>query len=537
VPEPVHPSAALSPTQKWAITLSVMLITVMQILDTSITNVALPHMQGSLSTSVEETSWVITSYLAANAIVIPATAWLTGALGRRRLFLICTIVFTLSSFFSGLAPNLEFLIAMRILQGLGGGPVVPMAQATMWEIFPLRQRGLAMAVWGIGIMMAPILGPTVGGWVCDNWSWRWIFYVNLPIGILGFFMASAFLFDSPYARRPTSVDWPGLVLMVVGFGCLQLTLDLGEREDWFHSSRIVALAVMAAAAIAGFLVHALTAREPILNLGVFANRNFAVGAAVMATVGFGFYSSTVLLALFTQKLMGYDAWTSGLVLAPGGVGNMVALLISGRLVQRVDQRALLGLGCALNAIAFFLMTSVTLGMDYWALALPRFVQGFGQGFVFVPLQTLALATVPMDRLSNATAAFNVVRNFGGSAGIALATTLLARRSQFHQVTLGAHVHVWDPETAARLRRWTGHFLAQGADPFTAERRALAMMYRDTVGQAQVLAYADVYVVLVVLFVAILFILPLMRRVRAEQTGPRAAQPRSRLGPVSESGPE
>jgi DHA2 family multidrug resistance protein len=537
VSEPAHPSTTLSPAQKWAITVSVMLITVMQLLDTSITNVALPHMQGSLSTSVEETSWVITSYLASNAIAIPATAWLTGALGRRRLFLICTTIFTISSFLSGLAPNLEFLVVMRILQGLGGGPVVPMAQATMWEIFPLRQRGLAMAVWGIGIMMAPILGPTVGGWVCDNWSWRWIFYVNLPIGVLGFFMAGAFLFDSPYLRRPTSVDWPGLALMVVGFGCLQLVLDLGEREDWFESSRVVALTAIAAAGIVGFLVRELTAREPILSLTVFNNRNFATGAAVMAAVGFGFYSSTVLLALYTQQLMGYDAWTSGMVLAPGGLGNMVALLISGRLVQRVDQRWLLGFGCALNAVAFFLMTNITLGMDYWALALPRFIQGFGQGFVFVPLQTLALATIGMERLSNATAAFNVVRNFGGSAGIAVATTLLARRSQFHQATLGAHVHPWSPEAAARLRQWTDHFLAQGADVFTAERRALAMVYRDTVGQAQVLSYADVYVVLVFLFAGILFILPCMRRVRAEQTGPRAAQPRSQVDRVVESAAE
>src|SRR5215510_13576000 len=203
--EPVHPSSSLSSARKWSITISVMLITVMQVLDTSITNVALPHMQGSLSTSVEETSWVITSYLAANAIVIPATAWLTGVLGRRRLFLICTTIFTVSSFLSGLAPNLEFLVAMRVLQGLGGGPVIPMAQATMWEIFPLKQRGTAMAVWGVGVMMAPILGPTVGGWICDNWSWRWIFYVNLPIGALGFLMASVFLFDNPDLKKPKHV--------------------------------------------------------------------------------------------------------------------------------------------------------------------------------------------------------------------------------------------------------------------------------------------------------------------------------------------
>jgi DHA2 family multidrug resistance protein len=532
-PDPDHPSSTLSSARKWSITISVMLITVMQVLDTSITNVALPHMQGSLSTSVEETSWVITSYLAANAIVIPATAWLTGTLGRRRLFLICTSLFTVSSFLSGLAPNLHFLVAMRVLQGLGGGPVVPMAQATMWEIFPLRQRGLAMAVWGVGIMMAPILGPTVGGWICDNWSWRWIFYVNLPIGILGFFMAGAFLFDSPYVRKPTSVDWPGLALMVAGFGSLQLMLDQGERADWFESSLIVGLAVVAVCGMAGFLLRELTTREPILNLSVFNDRNFAVGSAVMVSVGFGFYSSTVLLALYTQKLMGYDAWTSGLVLAPGGVGNMIALMISGRLVARMDQRMLLGFGLALNAIAFILMTSVTLGMDYWSLAVPRFIQGCGQGFVFVPLQTLALATIRMDRLSNATAAYNVVRNFGGSMGIALSTTLLARRSQFHQSTLGGHVNVWSGDTTDRLRQWTQHFLAQGSDAFTAQRRALAMLYRDTVGQAQVLAYSDVYVLLVVLFVSLLFLVPWMRRIRADQTGQGASEARGRVEPLPE----
>jgi DHA2 family multidrug resistance protein len=522
VSDPEHPSDSLSSTRKWSITISVMLITVTQMLDTSITNVALPHMQGSLSTSVEETSWVITSYLAANAIIIPATAWLTGYFGRRRLFLICCAVFTASSFLSGLAPNLEFLVAMRILQGLGGGPVVPMAQATMWEIFPLKQRGLAMAVWGIGIMMAPILGPTLGGWICDNWSWRWIFYVNLPIGVLGFLMASIFLFDSPYMKKPTSVDWIGAVLMVVGFGSLQLMLDRGERADWFESSDITVLLFLAVCAIVAFLYRELTADEPILNLTVFNDRNFAVGSVIMASVGFCFFSSTVLLALYTQKVMGYDAWTSGMVLAPGGIGNMLALLVSGRLVTRMDQRLILGIGCALNLVAFLLMSQVTIGMDYWALAFPRFVQGLGQGFTFVPLQTLALATVPMARLSNATAAYSVVRNFGGSMGIALATTLLARRSQYHQTTLGAHVTAFDSETATRLRQWTRHFVAQGMDGFTAQRQAVAMLYRDTTEQAQVLAYGDAYMILLVLFGGIILLLPLMRRVRVDQTGPKAS---------------
>jgi MFS transporter, DHA2 family, multidrug resistance protein len=507
----------LSAARKWAITLSVMMVTVMQILDTSVTNVALPHMQGSLSAGVEEMSWVLTSYLAANAVVIPATGWLSGLLGRRRFFLICTTLFTVSSFLSGIAPNLEFLVLMRIFQGLGGGPVIPMAQAIMWEIFPLKQRGMAMAVWGVGIMMGPIVGPTLGGWIADNWSWRWIFYINLPIGVLGFFMASAFLFDSPYARKPKRVDALGLVLMVLGFGCLQLMLDQGEKEDWFDSGYILTLAMMAAVGLAAFFIRELTAREPILDLTVFDDRNFATGALVMAMVGFGFYASMLLVALYTQKLLGYDAWTSGLVLAPGGFGNMLALLIAGRLVARVDQRFLLGFGCLLNAIALSLMSNVTLGMDYWSLAWPRFVQGFGQGFVFVPLQTLALSTIKVDRLANATSAFNVVRNFGGSLGIALVTTLLARRSQYHQATLVGHVDVWAPDTARRLREWTDHFLSHGADAFTAGRQAVAMLYRDTVAQAQVLSYQDQFWLLSMLFFGMLLLLPFMRRVRAEDT--------------------
>src|SRR5213083_2829346 len=237
--------AQVSPARRWAITLSVMMVTVMQVLDTSVTNVALPHMQGSMSAGIEEMSWVVTSYLAANAVAIPATGWLSNRFGRRKFFLICTVLFTVSSFLSGIAPNLEFLVAMRVLQGLGGGPLMPMAQAIMWEIFPLRQRGMAMAVWGTGVMMAPIFGPTLGGWIADNWSWRWIFYINLPFGILGFLAASVVLFDPSYLRKPGRVDLPGLLLMVVGFLSLQLFLDQGERYEWFDSNFILVLAVLA----------------------------------------------------------------------------------------------------------------------------------------------------------------------------------------------------------------------------------------------------------------------------------------------------
>ena len=508
------PALPLGSEHKWAITFSVMLVTVMQVLDTSITNVALPHMQGSFSASIDEMSWVITSYLAANAVVIPASGWLTSVFGRRRFYLICTVTFTASSFLSGIAPNLEFLILMRILQGLGGGPVVPMSQAVMWEIFPLEQRGTAMAVWGTGIMLAPILGPTVGGYIADNWSWRWIFYINLPIGILAFFMVSAFLFDAPFHRRPRHVDLAGIVLMVVGFGCLQLVLDLGERRDWFDSTLVLMCGVLAACMLAGFVIRELMASEPILDLTVFRDRNFGIGTLAIFLVGLGFNSSLLLLALYTQTILGYDAWTAGLTLAPGGLGTMIALMISGRLVSRMDQRLMLAGGCSLAAVALFFMTQLTSTIDFWNLAWPRFLQGFSQGFIFVPLQALTLATIPTERLGNSTAAYNVARNIGGSMGVALVTTLLARRSQVHQATLMGHLDPWSFEMAGRLQVWTNHFVARGADTYTAGRQAMAMLYRETVTQANILSYADDFWLLLAVYCSVLLLIPFMRRVRS-----------------------
>src|SRR5881409_1236081 len=531
---PAPEAPAISSTRKWAITLTVMVVAFMQILDTSVTNVILPHLQGSMSAGLDEVSWVITSYLAANAIVIPASGWLAGLFGRKRFFLICATLFVVSSFISGAAPDLPTLIAARICQGLGGGPIIPLSQAILWEIFPFHQRGMAMAVWGLGFIFGPILGPTVGGYLADQWSWRWIFYINLPVGILGFFLASVFLFDPPYLRRHARIDWWGLALMVAGFGCLQLVLDRGEREDWFASRTIVALTVVAIGALAGFLIRELTAREPILDLTVFADRNFATGAMLIAIVGFGMFSGMLLVAVFTQKLLGYDAWTAGLVLAPSGLGNVFSLFASG-LVTRIDQRLMLAFGCLLNAASLYMMTSLTLGMDYWALALPRFIQGFAVGFIFVPLSTLALATIRRDKLVNATAVYGMLRNIGGSVGIALTTTLLAQRSQFHQATLASHINIWDPETHARLARWARHFVAQGSDTFTADRQAVAMLYRETVSQAQLLAYADDFWLLAMMFAAVPLVLPFMRRIRLEPTSPATAASSERAAHVVEEG--
>jgi MFS transporter, DHA2 family, multidrug resistance protein len=522
--------APLSAVRKWTITGSVMFVTVMQVLDVTVTNVALPHIQGSLSAGVDEVSWVLTSYLAANAVILPATGWLAGAFGRKRFFLACTVVFTLASVLCGLAPDITTLLVARMLQGIGGGPLMPLSQAIMWEIFPLRQRGMAMAAWGMGIMMAPIFGPTLGGWIADNWSWRWIFYINVPIGFIGFLISSAVLFDPPYLRKPARVDVLGLVLMAIGFVTLQLFLDQGERHEWFDSPFIALLAIVAAATLTGFLFRELTTTEPILDLSVYRDRNFAASSLVMLVVMMGFYSSMVLLALFTQKVLGYDAWTSGTVLAPGGVGNMLSLVIAGRLITRMDQRWLLALGCVLNAYATYVMSTLTLGVDYWSLAWPRFIQGFGVGLVFVPLNTVALATIAREKMGNATAALNVVRNLGGGIGVAVMTTLLSRRSQQHQTTLVGHVNVWDPETSERLRAWAAHFSAQGADSFTAERRALGMLYQEVTKQAQLLAFADDFWLLFVVFCSALLLLPLLRRVQV--VPPARARAREGQAPVA-----
>jgi DHA2 family multidrug resistance protein len=525
------PPVEITPVRKWAITFTVMVVAFMQILDTSVTNVVLPHLQGSLSAGLDEVSWVITSYLAANAVVIPATGWLAGLLGRKRFFLICATIFTVSSFLSGIAPDLNTLIIARIFQGLGGGPIIPLSQAILWEIFPFHQRGLAMAVWGVGFILGPILGPTVGGYLADELSWRWIFYINLPVGVLGFAMASAFLYDPPTLARPRRVDWWGLGLMIAGFGCLQLVLDRGEREEWFDSPIIVAFTAIAIIALIAFLIRELTTTDPILDLSVFADRNYATGVTLIAIVGFGMFSGMLLVAVFTQKLLGYDAWTSGLVLAPGGLGNIFSLFASG-MVTRVDQRLMLGFGCLLNAVSLYMMTFLTPGMDYWSLALPRFIQGFAVGFIFVPLSTMTLATIRRDKLVTATAGYGMMRNVGGSIGIAVVTTLLSTRSQFHQAALVTHITAFDEETRGRLAQWASHFVAHGSDGFTAQRRAMAMLYRETVTQAQLLAYADDFWLLALMFAAVPFFLPLMRRIRLD---PITAKGTTADPPVVEEG--
>lgn len=504
------------PGQRWGITVAVMLVATMQILDTSITNVALPHMQGSLSASLDEITWVLTSFIAANAVILPATGWLVARLGRRTFFLLATTTFMVSSFLSGVAPNLELLVGARLLQGLGGGPLIPLAQAILLEIFPPRERGTAMAIWGLGIMVAPIVGPTVGGWITENYSWRWIFYVNLPFGALALALGSAFLEDAPRSEPQPGAprlrfDGVGLGLLVAGIGSLQVALDQGQRLDWFDSSAITTLVIVAVAALAGFVLWELHFSQPLVDLRVLRNRTFALGTLLITAVGFGLYSSFLLLTFYTEHLLRYDALTAGWVLAPGGVGSLISLAIGGRLVDRIDPRWLVSLGTGIIAYSLYLMGTLTLGADFWAVLWPRFVQGFGMGLVFVPLTTMALTAVSTAELPTATGLFNVVRNVGGSVGIAVTTTWLARQTQVHMATLIGHVTPWSAATQDRLGRLQDVYLAAGADADTARRQALKHLYEEVHRQASMNAFSDDFMRLAAIFVAILPLVWVMRR--------------------------
>jgi DHA2 family multidrug resistance protein len=501
------------------VAISTMMATFLVILDVTIANVALDHMRGSLSAGVDEITWVLTSFLVANAISLPITGWLTDLLGRKRLFIIATVAFTLTSAAAGAAPSLAVIVAARFLQGLAGGPLVPLSQATMIETFPGSQRGMAMAIWGIGIMFAPIIGPTLGGWITDNWSWRWVFYINVPVGAAAVVLAWLFVPDStterPAVRR---VDVPGLVLLVVGISAMQFVLDRGQREDWFASPLIVWLSAVAVVALVALVVRELRAEEPVVDLRVLRHATFAVATAAMFVISIAFYGIMVLSPLFTQILMGYTAMLAGLVLAPGGVSTLVTMPIAGALMNRLDPRWIIVTGCALNAYAMYLMATLTLEASYWHIMLPRFIQGLGIGCSFVPLSTVALSAVPMRELGHASGLFNFIRTIGGSIGIATVATLLERGAQTHQARLASHVSLYDPDVWDRYQTLVGMFAARGADTVTAEHQAWARLYEIVQREALALSFIDNFWRLAWVFAAVVpFVLFLGRRPRLAET--------------------
>ncbi|MCU0573378.1 MAG: DHA2 family efflux MFS transporter permease subunit [Syntrophobacteraceae bacterium] len=489
----MNPPAAAPSTSKWIVALTVILPTFLEVMDTSVVNVSLPHIQGSLSAGLDEVTWVLTSYLVANAIVIPITGWLASVFGRKRYLIFSITVFTFSSLLCGAAPSLEVLVIARILQGLGGGGLQPLSQAILLEAFPVAEHGVAMAVFGMGVVFAPILGPVVGGWITDNWAWRWVFYINLPFGVLAVAMAALLIHDPPYIRRARlHIDRWGLFLIAVGLGCLQIVLDKGEREDWLDSTFIVVLSIVCVVALVLFVIVELRAEHPVVDLRVFRDRTFAVGNIIMFMGFFCLFGGFVLLPLYAQTLMGYTAMWAGYVLGPGGVASLFIMPVAGILMKKgVKPKALLSVGLVVMAWSLWLMGGLNLEADFVSIALPRFIQGFGIGLFFVPLAGSTYVNIPREQMGNASGIFNLLRNLGGSFGVAVSATLLSQRSQLHQNFLVEHVTPFNPalrEYAEKLSQAVPGL----AEEMMHSKLLLAGVYREVLRQANMLAFNDVF---------------------------------------------
>jgi DHA2 family multidrug resistance protein len=509
-------TAELAPggVNPWLVAPAVMLGTFMEVLDTTIINVSLPHIAGNLSAGVDESTWVLTSYLVSNAIVLPASGWLAQRFGRKRVFMACITLFTLSSLACGLAQSLTALILCRILQGLGGGAMQPTSQAILLESFPRRKHGLAMAAFGIGVVIAPIVGPTLGGWLTDNYSWRWCFYINLPVGILALLLIQTFVFDPEYIRRHKAgrIDYIGLGLLAVGLGTLQLMLDKGQREDWFESAWLTKVAVVSAAALVLLVFWELRVAHPIVNLRALRDRNLALGTLMMFGFGAALYGSTVLYPIMLQTLLHYTALLSGFALSPGGLATLLFMPICGRLVGVIDARKLIMFGFAVCSLALFMMSGFNLQADFRTIMWPRVILGVGLAFTFVPLTTVTFATIPREAMGNATGIFNLMRNIGGSAGIAMVTTLLARRSQFHQTVLATHVTPYDLGVHVALQRSEQLLQVSGPPgPVVTSPPPLALLYGEVQRQSAMQAVLDNFWLLGVLMAVLVLGLLLLRK--------------------------
>jgi len=475
----------------WLIALAVMLAPFMEVLDTSVANVALPHIGGNLSATPEEATWVLTSYLVSNAIVLPMAGWLGGFFGRRRLLLICIALFTGSSVLCGMAESLRFLIVARVLQGLGGGAMVPIAQAILLESFPVAKRGAAMAAFSMGIIVAPILGPTLGGWITDNYSWRWIFYVNVPVGILAFLLAEEWVEDPPYIRRGANsgVDFVGFGLLALWLGTLQIVLDRGQEKDWFASDWICWMSVISATAMVAFLFWELRVEHPVVDLRVLKNRNFATGLTLITMLGIVLYGTTAAIPIYLQTLMGYTALGSGLTLSPRGIAAFLTVIVVGRLVGTVRNRYLLFIGFALVSISSFMLGRINLSVDMATVIWPSVVNGIGISFIFVPLTTSAVAYLRQDQMGNATGLYNLMRNIGGSLGIAFVATMLDRDAQIHQAYMVAHTTPYDPAFVHAAATAKAAFSAH-SDIVTATLQGYQAIYTRVLQQAKLWAFVD-----------------------------------------------
>ena len=480
----------------WVIAIAVTLATFMEVLDTSIANVALPHIAGSLSAGQDESTWVLTSYLVSNAIVLPLSGWLSSIVGRKNFYMGCVALFTVSSFMCGLAPNLAILIICRILQGAGGGGLQPSEQAILADTFPPAKRGMAFAVYGIAVVTAPAIGPTLGGWITDNFSWRWIFFINIPVGILSLLLTSRLIQDPPYFKRrklsETHIDYIGLGLVALGLGALQIVLDKGQREDWFESHFILILTLIASASLIFLVVWEWRHKDPIIDLHLFRDRTFGISNLLMFMLGFALLGSTLLLPLFMQTLLGYTAQQSGFALMPGGFTIMLLLPLVGFLLSRYSPRWLLVFGLMVLSASLFNMTRFDLQIDFRTAAIARILQAVGMAFLFVPINTAAYAFLPREKNNAASGLMNLARNMGGSVGISLVTTMLDRQTQKHLTDLSRNLTRSNAALQAAIQGASKAMMAHGASAAGATQQAYALIQGTVQRQATMLAYIDCF---------------------------------------------
>ena len=495
-----HPPAGAAPSagtfpavNPWWIAAAVMLATFMEVLDTTIVTVALPHMAGNLSASNDEATWVVTSYLISNAVVLPASGWFSKYFGRKRFLIACIILFTFASFLCAIAPNLPVLVLARMLQGVGCGALQPLAQTILLESFPPEKRGVAMSAYGMGIVVAPILGPLVGGWITDHYSWRWIFYINIPIGIIAVLMNQRFIHDPPHIRdaRPGRIDMIGFALMAVSVITLQLILDKGQEDDWFAAVWIRWFTLVSAATFIAFVFWELRVDSPIVDLRVLRNRNFAVGSVLIALVGVAVYSPLTIIPQFLQNILGYTALNSGLSQSPRGLGSIAGMFLVGYLSSRVDNRKLIGVGFALVGLSTFFLGNIDLEISQRSIQLPFILSGFCTAIVFVPLTTTSMGMLRNYQLGNASGIYNLMRNLGGSIGVSLTATLVSRSAQAHQATLITHLTPYDPAYQDRLHQLQSLLHLPSTD-WNQTSAAVGVIYQAVVRQSYMLAYVDAF---------------------------------------------
>jgi DHA2 family multidrug resistance protein len=507
---PATPNRTINP---WIIAISVMFGTFMEVLDTTVVNVSLPHIAGSMSASIDEATWALTSYLVANAIILPITGWLANFFGRKRLLMLSISGFTIASFLCGLAPTLPLLILFRCLQGAAGGCLQPLSQAVLLEAFPPQDRGKAMGFWGLGIVVAPILGPVLGGYLTDSYDWRWVFYINIPVGIASFLMTRAFIWDPPYIKRSSagSIDYWGIGFLALAIAALQIMLDKGEEEDWFSSNLIQILCVAAVVFLIVFIVWELRTKDPVVRLSVFKDRTYSAGVILMTCVGFVLYGSMVLLPIWLQTLLGYPALQAGIALAPRGMGSFIAMPIVGSLLAKGDARKFLASGIVISAGTMFAFSRLSLDAGYWNFFWPQFIQGISLGLLFVPLTTITMGLIPREQMGNATSIFNLMRNLGGSFGIATVTSLASRHMQTHLNYLSSHVTADNPRAGVMLQNFQGMMQNRGAGPVAARTESYIMLEGVLQRQAAILSYIDVFLILCGVFLAILPLILIMKR--------------------------